>query len=173
MKNPNVRETVYTDEFCKKHGRVVYALALRVLGDKERARDLEQEVWLRVMMYSGEFHGESERATYIYKIAKNECFRDQEKHRLTFQELDDDMPLPDYDGPDRQLERQDLFAMFDRCIDALPELQKAALILYVYGGLLYKEISSVLGVDEKIVGMAISRARRRIKKALDMEGVKL
>ncbi len=173
MKKPVVHETFYTNEFCKKHGRVVYALAFRVLGDRERARDVVQEVWLKVLKYGGDFQGQAERTTYIYRVTVNECFRDQEKHTIACEELDDDMQLPEDDGPDRQLERRDLYAMFDRCIDRLPDLQKTALTLYVNGGLLYREISRVLGVDEKIVGMAISRARRRIKKALDMEGIKL
>jgi len=173
MKRPIIRKTFYTDEFCKTHGRVVYTLACRILGDKERARDVVQEVWLRVLKYAGEFHGEAERTTYLYRVTLNECLREEKRNKVTLEELDDETFLSEDDAPHRQLEAKDLTEAFNRGLDQLNPLQKAALTLYIHEGKLYKEISATLGVDEKIVATAISRGRRRIKKALDMEGIKL
>lgn len=168
MEKVIVRETVFTDEFCKKEGRVIYAVALRILGDKEKARDVVQDVWLRALKYGAGFQGEAERTTYLYKMTANECFRFQKSDKTGFGELDDEPVLPEDDGPLRQVELANLAQAVDRCIERLTPLQKAAISYYIHGGLPYKEIARMLGVSDDGVASLIARARTRIKKFLDL-----
>src|SRR6185295_7543003 len=53
------------------HQRMVYQLALHLLGDQQEALDLSQEVFLRVFQMLPKFRGQSTLRTWIYRIVVN------------------------------------------------------------------------------------------------------
>ncbi len=173
MKTRPVQDTVYTDEFCKRAGRVIYALALRILKEKESAREVAQEVWLRVLKTEGQFRRQADRLTYMYRITRNECLRHLEKNRRSFEELEVERLVSAENDPHQALEQTELVREVERCIEMLPPLQAAALTLCINAELSYKEIGGVLDVTEDLVSVSISRGRTRIKKMLTMREVAL
>src|SRR5215204_4167783 len=60
-------------ELVATHQRMVYALALNLLGDRDEALDLSQEVFLRVFRTLSRFRGQSALRTWIYRIAVNQA----------------------------------------------------------------------------------------------------
>ena len=60
-------------ELVSTHQRMVYALALNLLGDRDEALDLSQEVFLRVFRTLSGFRGQSALRTWIYRIAVNQA----------------------------------------------------------------------------------------------------
>src|SRR5262245_28896202 len=66
-------------ELVADHQRMVVQLALNLLGDRDEALDLSQEVFLRVFRTIGRFRGQSTLKTWIYRIAVNQA---RNRHRF-------------------------------------------------------------------------------------------
>src|ERR671913_421301 len=60
-------------ELVAAHQRLVYTLALHLLGDRDEALDLSQEVFLRVFRTIASFRGQSALRTWIYRIVVNQA----------------------------------------------------------------------------------------------------
>src|SRR5919109_1106612 len=106
-------------ELVASHERMVYQLAFYLLGDRDEALDLSQEVFLRVFRTLPSFRGQSALKTWIYRIAINQARNRQrwwrrrrrndqvqlEYHVLEHGEL---RQPTDGDSPDRALARKEL-----------------------------------------------------------------
>src|SRR5204863_3105488 len=60
-------------ELVASHQRMVFGLALHLLGDRDEALDLSQEVFLRVFRTIASFRGQSALRTWIYRIVVNQA----------------------------------------------------------------------------------------------------
>ena len=60
-------------ELYETHSRAVFYLALRFLGDPQKAEDITHDVFLKVYRKLGEFRGESSVRTWLYRITVNHC----------------------------------------------------------------------------------------------------
>src|ERR671925_241368 len=100
-------------ELVASHERMVYQLAFYLLGDRDEALDLSQEVFLRVFRTLPSFRGQSALKTWIYRIAINQARNRQRwwrrRHRSSQVSLDDHLQqFGDVESktdvlPDRQL----------------------------------------------------------------------
>src|SRR3954471_19912888 len=80
-------------ELVATHQRMVFSLALHLLGDRDEALDLSQEVFLRVFRTLGSFRGQSALRTWIYRIVVNQARNRQRwwrrRHRAEQVSLDE------------------------------------------------------------------------------------
>src|SRR5215218_6667486 len=100
-------------ELVSTHQRMVYSLAFHLLGDRDEALDLSQEVFLRVFRTISSFRGQSALRTWIYRIVANQARNRQRwwrrRHRSEQVSLDEHLSLfGDMESrgdvlPDRQL----------------------------------------------------------------------
>ncbi len=160
-----------------EHQRMVFLLALHLLGDVEDARDLSQDIFLQVFRTIGRFRGQSTLRTWIYRIAVNQArnrHRWWRRRRRTDQvSIDEhvrqhgDLPVTDGTGdPDRVLNRQALAERVWRALEALPFEQRTAIILREIEGLSYDEIAFSLGVAIGTVKSRLTRARDALRSQL-------
>lgn len=156
---------------------MVYHLALHLLGDREEALDLSQEVFLSVFRTIGRFRGQSAIRTWIYRIVINQARNRQRwwrrRHRADQISLDEhlerhgDFPQPgDSVSPDRQLRRKQLAARIWAALDHLPFDQRTAVVLREIDGLSYDEIAFSLGVAVGTVKSRLTRAREALRAEL-------
>lgn len=160
-----------------EHQRMVFLLALHLLGDIEDARDLSQDVFLQVFRTIGRFRGQSALRTWIYRIAVNQA---RNRHRWWRRRrrgdqisIDDHVrlhgDLPETDGsvdPDRVLNRQAVAERVWRALDGLPFDQRTAIILREIDGLSYDEIAFSIGVAIGTVKSRLTRAREALRGQL-------
>jgi RNA polymerase sigma-70 factor, ECF subfamily len=160
-----------------EHERMVYQLALNLLGDRDEAQDLSQEVFLRVFRTLDRFRGQSALRTWIFRIVVNQVRNRQRwwRRRNLGQQvsLDDhiqahgDVPAPrDGTSPDREFARKELAARIWTAMDALPFEQRTAIVLREVDGLSYDEIAFSLGVTLGTVKARLTRARQALRAAL-------
>src|SRR5689334_13411030 len=126
-------------ELVTEHQRMVYSLALHLLGDRDEALDLSQEVFLRVFRTLSSFRGQSALRTWIYRIVINQAGNRQRwwrrRHRSSQVSLDDHLQqFGDVESkndvlPDRQLASKETSARIWQALDRLPFDQRTALIL--------------------------------------------
>lgn len=159
------------------HERMVLQLALHLLGDRDEALDLCQEVFLRVFRTLGGFRGQSQLRTWIYRIAVNQARNRQRfwrrRRRKDHQSLDQhllehgDLQQPgDAVSPDRVLARKEMAARLWRALDALPFEQRTAIVLREIDGLSYEEIAFSLDVAVGTVKSRLTRARQALRHEL-------
>jgi RNA polymerase sigma-70 factor (ECF subfamily) len=133
--------------------RPIYALAYRVIGREEDARDVCQETFLRAFRALKGFRSEAKFSSWLYRIALNLC-RDwvRRQRRTPVVQLPEDvdvMELAAERGPTESIEdvvaRNDQMRVVERAMAKLPEEQRTAIILKEYHGLTFQEIADLAG----------------------------
>ncbi len=152
----------------RDHQDRVFELLFRMLGDREEALDVSQEVFVAVHDALPGFRGESHLSTWIYRVAKNHCLNRlkylarRERHRATELSLVPEGVLeerapsrrPDEDIVER--ERRDLV---QRAIAELEEEQRLLVVLRDLEGLSYHDVAAVTELPEGTVKSRLHRAR--------------
>lgn len=169
-------ETACTD-LVATHQRMVFNLALHLLGDRDEALDLSQEVFLRIFRTLGSFRGQSALRTWIYRIVINQARNRQRwwkrRHRADQVSLDAHVEKfgdfefqNDTSTPDRVFARKETAARIWTALDRLPFDQRTALVLREIDGLRYDEIAFSLGIAVGTVKSRLTRARQALREEL-------
>jgi RNA polymerase sigma-70 factor (ECF subfamily) len=157
-------------------GRILNTI-YRYVGDRARAEDLTQEVFLRVFVHRQRYRAGGKFSAWLFTIAvnlaKNEI-RSRVRHRTTtslehLQEVSGDVELALVDRnrrPDRHAEQAELERAVSEAVQELPGPYREAVVLRDLDGLSYEEISEILGVPGGTVRSRINRARHLLKKKL-------
>jgi RNA polymerase sigma-70 factor (ECF subfamily) len=165
-----------------EHQRMVVLLGVNLLGDREEALDLAQEVFLRVFRTLHRFRGQSSLRTWLYRIVINQARNRRRlwmrRHRSEQIPLDihlaahGDPPSVPSTRPDRLLAQKELAARLQAALDALPFDQRTAIVLREVDGLSYEELAFSLGVAVGTVKSRLTRARQSLRAALRSERVR-
>jgi RNA polymerase sigma-70 factor (ECF subfamily) len=164
-------------ELVSEHQRMVVQLAMNLLGDRDEALDLSQEVFLNVFRTIGRFRGQSALRTWIYRIVINQARNRQRwwrrRHRAEQVSLEErienhgDLPPASHLAePDRIFGRKELAARIWDALGTLPFEQRTAIVLREVDGLSYEEIAFSLGVAVGTVKSRLTRAREALRAQL-------
>jgi RNA polymerase sigma-70 factor, ECF subfamily len=164
-------------ELVAEHQRMVFHLALHLLGDHDEALDLSQEVFLNVFRTIGRFRGQSALRTWIYRIVINQARNRQRwwrrRHRAEQVSLEErietsgDLPAAnDLAEPDRMFGQKELAIRIWAALGRLPFDQKTVVVLREIDGLSYDEIAFSLGVAVGTVKSRLTRAREALRTQL-------
>lgn len=132
-------------EVVKQYSRRVYALCYRTLRDEEEAKDMAQEVFVRIYAKRDSFKGRSSLYTWIYRIALNMCLTHLKKRRAVMVPLEDverTLSIRDAGGPGGNV---DLEARLAAALKSLSPKQRAVFSMRFYDRMTYKEIAEVAG----------------------------
>lgn len=161
------------------HEGMVFNLSARLLGDREEARDVAQNVFLHVYRKLGQFGGRSALRTWIYRITVNQCHN--RRRWWKSRRRDKEQPLDDPAGGAAEAgvaDRRSAGSPFDevrrrerarRVQAALLELSfehRAVLVLREIEGLSCEAIAEALGVAGGTVKSRLSRAREALRGRL-------
>ena len=163
-------------ELVGEHERMVVQLAFNLLGDRDEALDLSQEVFLKVFRTIHRFRCQSTLRTWIYRIAVNQA---STRHRFwRRRHRADQVSLDAYvaahgeflssvnAGPDRVLAQKELAERLQSALDHLPFDQRTAVVLREIDGLSYDEIAYTLGLAVGTVKSRLTRARQALRREL-------
>jgi RNA polymerase sigma-70 factor (ECF subfamily) len=152
-----------------KNGLVNYLS--RLTGSRDRAEDLAQETFLRLLQARSRYQERGQLAAYIYRIATN-LLRTEERRRRTWDFLQTRLfhweirrsrePPP---GPTNLLV-EELRLELQRCLQDLPLSFRAPLILREIEGWSYARIAQALGSREGTIKSRIHRAKSRLRQAM-------
>lgn len=154
----------------------IYALCLRMLGNREDAMDCAQDAMVRIWRAIKSYRRQASFATWCFRIATNACFDLlRKKKNRTVISLDDLSAkgfLPDADqsaDPHRQAEMGERKRALGAAIAALPEDMRAALILRDMQGFAYEEVAEILQAPLGTVKSRINRARAKVRQLLQSD----
>jgi RNA polymerase sigma-70 factor (ECF subfamily) len=166
------------DELFERYSSMVFSLVLKILGDREEALDVSQEVFLTIYRKLNTFRGESSLKTWIYCIAVHKAanrFRwwNRLRRRGTVSLEEHLIKCPDrelfcnmqssFQSPEEALIQQEEQAEIERMLLELPLQQRIAVIMRDIEGLTYEEIAESMKVSLGTVKSRIARGREILK----------
>jgi RNA polymerase sigma-70 factor (ECF subfamily) len=158
--------------------RPIYALAYRVIGREEDARDVVQETFLRAFRALPGFKGQAKFSSWLYRIALNLC-RDwiRRRRRSPVVELPegvDPVELAAERGPVESVEdlvsRKELSEAVAEAMALLPEEQRTAIILKEYHGMTFQEIADLQGCPLSTVKTRLYQGLTVLRRNLESSG---
>src|SRR3954470_16020764 len=158
--------------------RPIYALAYRVIGREEEARDVCQEAFLRAFRALPGFKGQAKFSSWLYRIALNLCRdwirRQRRAPVMQMPEGVDPGELMAERGPVESIEelvsRRQLSGVVEEAMALLPEEQRTAIILKEYHGMTFQEIADMQGCPLSTVKTRLYQGLTVLRRHLQKKG---
>ena len=158
------------DELIRRHEDRLFALALRMTGNRTDALDATQEAFVAAFRRADSFRGDAAFGTWLYRIAINatqDLLRKRGRNPVAEAE--------ESESPERsEVERVEdsVVARVDlaRALAALPHEYREAVVMHDLGGVPYEEIAQFTGAPMGTVKSRISRGRRQLAQLLEHPG---
>ncbi len=152
-------------ELYSEHSRAIYYLALRFLGDPQKAEDATHDVFLKAFRKMEQFRGESSWRTWLYRITINHCRNLQQTwhERHMFTNADEalwESAAARTDSPLRVLETKELGQRIQKALDALTDEYRLLLLLLADEQLSYEQIGTLTEQSPDAVRGKLHRARK-------------
>jgi len=152
----------------------VYNFVVRMIGRREDAEDVVQEVFVKLYHKLGTLREPKYFTTWLFSIAKNEAINYARKHRrkemLALEPVESETRAPFTDNAASNVEQilieEEMDDLLQNALAAVPEVNRAAFILGVLEEYSYKEVADMLGCTENNVKSRVFRARAVISARL-------
>ena len=159
------------------HGRRVYALCLRMVGNPSDAEDLMQEAFLQLFRKIGTFRGESAFSTWLHRMTVNVVLMRLRKKSLPAASLEETTepdeetggPRKDVGAPDLRLSGAVDRVNLERSIDKLPPGYRTVFVLHDVQGYEHNEIAGIMGCSVGNSKSQLHKARTRLRDLLQEE----
>ncbi len=167
------------EELVERYQRRLLSFVNRTIGDRERAEDLVQEVFIRVHRHLLRFDQSKKFSTWIYTIASNLAnneLRNRSRNPLIlFQTIKknweaDHRPLQFEDHrqrPDDLFRKRHLRDMVECAVEQLPEHHRVVFVLRELEGKTYEEIAEITACNLGTVKSRLNRARNRFAQVIE------
>jgi RNA polymerase sigma-70 factor (ECF subfamily) len=167
------------EELFERYNSMVFNLAYQILGDREEALDVAQEVFLAIYQKMDTFRGESSLKTWIYRIAVRRAAnrfrwwnRLRRRGTVSLEEHLSKSPESELSwnltsrakSPEDALLLQEEREKVKRMLMELPVHQRIAVIMRDIEGLSYEEIAESLNVSLGTIKSRIARGREILKQ---------
>jgi len=152
------------EAIVRRYHRPVYAIARRIVGDAEEAKDVSQAVFLKVYEGLAGFDPQRRLFSWIYRIATNEAINARARRRPT----GPDAPEPEAPGagPEEQAGLEQLGRALTEALAGISADHQAVVVLKHFEGCSYRDISDILELPEKTVKSRLYEARQLLRVAL-------
>jgi len=137
---------------------------MRILGNREKAQDVHQEVFLAIWKRWHKYNGRTNWNAYLYRAAVRKAieFAKQSRAEQSFRRQPKDATCTDLpDGPSRTAELQQMLA---RHLAKLPKRQADVFVLSRIEGLKHDQIAEILGCSQKTVRVHLHRAVKQLAR---------
>ena len=163
-------ETAAFEQIIRRYETRVMTLAARLLGTRDDAADVAQEVFLRAFKYLHRLDLQKPFEPWLMRITVNACrdaARRRQRRRDTLVDIETTEALDPSPDPHADLARKQERLMLQTALDSLPEKERLAILLRDVEGLSTAEVASILQSSETTVRSQVSRGRLRLKAAID------
>ena len=156
-------ETAAFRPLVERYQRLLFTVALRMLGDREEAADAAQTAFVRAYQKLQTFDRRHKFFSWLYRILVNECLN----VRRNLGRFDPVSPaLVASDDPAAGVGEAELRAAVQSALLKLPAAQREVVVLRHYADLSYHEMAEVLHVPQKTVKSRLYEARQRLGELL-------
>ncbi len=166
-------------ELVERFQHRLVAVMHHLVGGMHEAEDLAQEVFLRVYRTRKKYTPKAKFSTWLFTIANNlalNALRDRKRRPVLPLEVRESGPLGPRpaenapvdlsETPSAGLRHKELAEVIRSALDGLNERQRVAIVLNKFEDMNYAEIADVMGLSAKAVKSLLSRARTKLREAL-------
>ena len=167
------------EQVVRLYGGRLLAVARRIVGSDEDARDVVQDAFLNAFKSLDRFEGNAKLSTWLHRIAVNAALmRLRTRKRKPEQSIETLLPaflddghheerFKSWDEPiDKIMERKETRELVRRQIDALPESYRTVLVLRDIEGLDTEETANMLGLSVNATKIRLHRARQALRSLI-------
>ena len=163
-----------------RHQNSVLNLIYRFIGDRTQAKDLSQEVFIRVWQAAKTYKPEAKFTTWLYRITANLCLNElkSSRRRKLFQFLQfgedqentiEEVLVDASPSPEDLLLSREQSRQISDALQSLPDNQRMAIVLKKYDDLSYVEIAQIIGCSVSAVESLLVRAKRTLQIKLSKD----
>ncbi len=157
------------EQIIRLHERQVFRTALRLLRRVEDAEDAAQEVYLRLHKHLRRLKQDHDIMPWLYRVTVNVCHDANRRREPTALPMDapqrpDLEPRDPAPSPYRQAADAEEWRAMIRALNALPEKQRASIVLRDLEGLPEESVAEILGIAQATVRTHVCRARLRLRE---------
>ena len=149
-----------------KYKKRIYNYALKMLNDKMRADDIVQDVFIKLFENLNNIHNKQSIQFWLFKTARNEMMaflRNTKNKKFITEVVDiDTYEIENKTSLADELENTELKKLILNELEVMNEDFSEVFILKEYSGLSYKEIASLLDIDEDLVKSRLYKARQKL-----------
>lgn len=153
-------------ELFKLYGRAIYNACYRIVNHSETAKDMLQEVFVKIFKNLSSYSDQFKFYTWAQRIAVNHCINHQKKMGVDY-DFKEDMGV--YDSAESVDEYESQSYKVEQVKDSimqLPSGYREILSLYLLEGYDHREISEILGISESTSKSQYSRAKKKVKQLI-------
>lgn len=165
------------EQLVYRYDKQVLTIAARYVQSAEDAKDIYQEVFLRVFRSLPRFQLRSQFSTWLFRITTNVCLSHRTKRKRHFHaSLDQDSEdehggtladtMSDKSATDEQAEKSDTALHVAQAVETLSPKQKMVFTMKYYDGYKIREIAQMTGLNEGTVKRYLFAATRKVRHAL-------
>ncbi|HYP25271.1 MAG TPA: sigma-70 family RNA polymerase sigma factor [Blastocatellia bacterium] len=150
------------------HKDRVYSIALHFTGEEASARDVSQQVFLKLFTAINQYRNESQFTTWLYRVVANVCLDEQRKHKRFVpigHTVEVNNMVTKGSQEDTYIRREMQDSVRAAISDLSPKLRLPILLKYVED-LSYDEIASVLGCSKGTVASRLNRGHKALARKL-------
>ena len=170
MKSENLKGKIDDDLFkdtIVKYKERIFLVILKYVRNRDDAKDLTQETFLRAYRSRDSFRGEASIYTWIFRIAVNLALNFKERSRISdHSSLDDSPPLYSDSDPLETVKSRELSRSIDGAVKLLPERQRMTFVLRYYEELPFARIAENLGITEGAAKANYHQALKKLRGSL-------
>lgn len=153
--------------------RILFSMAIKMLGDEEEAKDVVQETFIKTWINIRGYDERRDFGTWIYTIASRICLDRLKRIKLMQPLPEDERVLQNFcsqDTSQRQLENKDWMSITRLLAEGLSEKQRLVFTLSSLEGFDSKEIEEITGLDATQVKTNLYHAKKTIRERLTKLG---
>jgi len=155
------------DSVMRRHERLVLVTALRLLGNLEDARDVSQEVFLRLYRKLDKVEAANNYQAWLYRVTVNLCHDIGRRRRPSVGMDDVPEPASGSADPQQALSSAERHRILQMSLRSLSPRERDALVLRDLEGLSTEEVARALGSSEATVRSQISKARVKMREFVE------
>jgi RNA polymerase sigma-70 factor (ECF subfamily) len=149
-----------------KYKKRIYNYALKMLNDKMRADDIVQDVFIKLFENLNNIHNKQSIQFWLFKTARNEMMaflRNTKNKKFITEAVDiENFEIENKTSLADEIENTELKKLILNELEVMNEDFSEVFILKEYSGLSYKEIASLLDIDEDLVKSRLYKARQKL-----------
>ncbi|HEX5122477.1 MAG TPA: RNA polymerase sigma factor [Rhodanobacteraceae bacterium] len=161
------------------HSAALFRVCARITGDRALAEDAVQEAFFNAYRHLREFDGRSAFSTWLHRIAVNAALGEMRRRNRVEAALPDDDDATDAlasalegpPGPEREARSAEFGRDIETQLKRMSAIERTAFVLRHHEGQSIEEISATLSLSESASKQAIFRAVKKLRGALEPDGV--
>jgi RNA polymerase sigma-70 factor (ECF subfamily) len=172
MSSPSADQESLFQSWLEEHGGIFMKVSRSFAHSETEAGELQQEMLFQLWISLPRYAGQAKASTWIYRVCLNTALTwrrgAQRRERRIEPGADVSRLSADASTPAEAAGNKDLLEQLYSALQAMPESERA-LVLLMLDGQSYREMAEVTGLTENHVGVALTRARKRL--AILLKGV--